>query len=66
MNTNKPWLADTFEAARNHRISDPEWSRGLCSVFPFKEIDTTYKQTKKKQRNKSEVEFEMDTYDQDN
>lgn len=28
------WLANSFEAARNGRISDPAWSRGLSSIIP--------------------------------
>lgn len=26
------WLQDSFDAARNNRISDPEWSKGMNSM----------------------------------
>jgi hypothetical protein len=28
----KGWLQDSFDAARNNRISDPEWSKGMNSM----------------------------------
>jgi len=31
-NKSNSWLQDSFDAARNNRISDPEWSKGINSM----------------------------------
>jgi hypothetical protein len=33
------WLADSFKAARNGRITDPEWSRGHSSIILSKNMN---------------------------